>query len=166
MPHATSSSHTVTSSGSFVMRSSTHNQDGFTSACDDLTRPYPHYKDICACSSSHDVPDEEFADLGLNDFLVAQRRVARWKLEHLQLTLHQESLLSQGVQPHWEQWELYNVVLKASIRYAASCSVFVMDEVASVRPTWPSTILTLSHRWVSESLFYFHSCRFVNEFTR
>ena len=33
--------------------------------------------------------DEEFADLSLNDFLVAQRQVARQKLEHLQLTPHQ-----------------------------------------------------------------------------
>ena len=131
MPHATSSAHTVTSSGSFVMRSSTHNQDGFTSACDDLTHPYPQYEDIYAHSSSHDIHDEEFVDLGLNEFLVAQRWVARKRLEHLQLTPHQGSLLSQGVQPHWEQRKLYNVVLEASIGYTASCSVVVMDEVAS-----------------------------------
>ena len=103
MPCATSSAHAVTSSGSFVMRSSTHNWDGFTSAHDDLTCPYPHYEDIYTCSDHHDVHDEEFADLGLNNFLVAQRWVARQKLEHLQLTPHQGSLLSQGVQPHWEQ---------------------------------------------------------------
>ena len=76
MPHATSSAHAVTSSGSFVMKSSNHNRDGFTSAYNDLTCPYPHYKDIYTQSSSHDVRDEEFADLSLNDFLVAQRRVA------------------------------------------------------------------------------------------
>ena len=132
MPHATTSSHAVTSSGSFVMRSSTHSWGGFTGACNNLTCPYPHYEDIYACSSSHDIHDEEFADLGLNDFLVAQRRVTRQKLEHLQLTPHQGSLLSQGVQPHWEQWELYNAVLEASIGYAASCGVVVMDEVASL----------------------------------
>ena len=59
------------------MRSSTHNWDGFTNAHDDLTRPYPCYKDIYARSSSSDIHDEEFADLSLNDFLVAQRWVAR-----------------------------------------------------------------------------------------
>ena len=48
------------------------------------------------------------------------------------MTPHQGSLLSQGVQPHWEQQELYNVVLEASIGYAASCSVVVIDEVASL----------------------------------
>ena len=91
MPHATSSSCAVTSSGSFVMRSFTHNRDGFTSARDNLTRPYPHYEDIYAWSS-HDIHDEEFADLSFNDFLVAQRQVVRQKLEHLQLTPHQGSV--------------------------------------------------------------------------
>ena len=80
MPRATTSSCAVTSLGSFVMRSSTHNQDVFTGACDDLTCPYPHYKDIYAQSSLSDIHDEEFADLSLNDFLVAQRRVASVRL--------------------------------------------------------------------------------------
>ena len=107
-------------------------QDGFTSAHNDLTHPYPCYEDIYAWSSSSDIHDKEFADLSLNNFLVAQRQVTRRKLEHLQLTPHQGSLLSQGVQPHWEQREPYNVVLKASIGYAASCGIVVMDEVASL----------------------------------
>ena len=64
--------------------------------------------------------------------LVAQRQVARRKLERLQLTPYQGSLLSRGVQPQWEQREPYNMVLKASLRYAASCSVVVMDEVADL----------------------------------
>ena len=114
------------------MRSSTHNRHGFTSARDNLTRPYPHYKDIYAQSSSSNVHDEEFADLSLNDFLVAQRWVARRKLECLQLTPHQGSLLSRGVQPHWKQQEPCNAVLKASIGYTASCGIVVMDEVASL----------------------------------
>ena len=114
------------------MRSSTHNRDGFTSAHDDLTCPYPCYEDIYAWSSSSDIHDKEFADLSLNDFLVAQRWVARRKIEHLQLTLHQGSLLSRGVQPHWEQQELYNAVLEARIGYTASCGVVVKDEVASL----------------------------------
>ena len=42
------------------------------------------------------------------------------------------SLLSQDVQPHWEQREPYNAVLKASIRYTVLCGIVVMDEVASL----------------------------------
>ena len=75
---------------------------------------------------------DEFQDLGLNDFLVAQRRVARRKLECLQLTPYQGSLFSRGVQPHWEQREPYNAVLEASIGYAASCGVVVMNEVVDL----------------------------------
>ena len=75
---------------------------------------------------------DEFQDLGLNDFLVAQRRVARQKLERLQLTPYQGSLLSRGVQPQWEQREPYNMVLEASLGYTASCNVVVMDEVADL----------------------------------
>ena len=71
-------------------------------------------------------------DLSLNDFLVTQRWVARRKLEHLQLTPYQGSLLSRGVQPQWEQREPYNMVLEASLGYAALCSVVVMDEVADL----------------------------------
>ena len=63
---------------------------------------------------------------------MAQRQVARRKLEHLQLTPHLGSLLSWGVQPYWEQREPYNAVLEASVGYAASCGVVVMDEVASL----------------------------------
>ena len=48
------------------------------------------------------------------------------------MTPHQGSLFSRGVQPHWEQREPYNAVLEASIGYAASCGVVVMDEVADL----------------------------------
>ena len=37
-----------------------------------------------------------------------------------------------SVQPHWEQREPYNAVLEASIGYAASCGIVVMDEVADL----------------------------------
>ena len=93
---------------------------------------YPSYEDVYLCSNTSNPGSDEFQDLGLNDFLVAQRQVTRRKLEHLQLTPYQGSLFSRGVQPHWEQWESYNAVLEASIGYAASCGVVVMDEVADL----------------------------------
>ena len=122
----------ISSSGSFVMRESSHNRDRFPCARDDPSRPYPSYEDVYIRSDNHCPDLDEFSDLGLNDFLVAQRWVARRKLECLQLTPHQGLLFSRGVQPHWERREPYNAVLKASMGYAASCSVVVMDEVVSV----------------------------------
>ena len=114
------------------MRASLHNRDRFSSARDDLSRPYPSYEDVYLHSNTSNLRSNEFQDLRLNDFLVAQRRVARQKLECLQLTPYQGSLFSRGVQPQWEQREPYNMVLEASLRYAALCSVVVMDEVADL----------------------------------
>ena len=114
------------------MRASLHNRDCFSSAGDDLSCPYPSYKDVYLCSNTSNPGSDEFQDLGLNDFLVTQRQVARRKWEHLQLTPYQGSLFSRGVQPHWEQREPYNAVLEASIGYTASCGVVVMDEVADL----------------------------------
>ena len=48
------------------------------------------------------------------------------------MTPYQGSLLSRGVQPQWEQREPYNLVLEASLGYAALCSVVVMDEVVDL----------------------------------
>ena len=132
MPAQHNAYHSITSSGSFIMRASLHNRDCFSSARDDLSRPYPSYKDVYLRSNMSNPSSDEFQDLGLNDFLVAQRQVARQKLECLQLTPYQGSLFSRGVQPHWEQREPYNAVLEASIGYAASCSVVVMDKVADL----------------------------------
>ena len=103
MPAQRNAYQAITSSGSFVMRASLHNRDRFSSARDDLSHPYPSYKDVYLCSNTSNPGSDEFQDLGLNDFLVAQRQVARRKLECLQLTPYQGSLFSQGVQPHWEQ---------------------------------------------------------------
>ena len=132
MPAQRNAYQSLLSSGSFVMRASLHNRDRFSSARDDLSCPYPSYKDVYLRSNMSNPGSDEFQDLGLNDFLVTQRQVARRKLERLQLTPYQGSLFSRGVQPHWEQWEPYNAVLEASIGYAASCSVVVMDEVADL----------------------------------
>ena len=76
------------------MRASLHNRDRFSSARDDLSCPYPSYKDVYLRSITSNLGSDEFQDLGLNNFLVAQRRVARQKLEHLQLTPYQGSLFS------------------------------------------------------------------------
>ena len=132
MPAQRDAYHSMTSSGSFVMRASLHNRDQFSSTRDNLSCPYPSYEDVYLRSNTSNPGSDEFQDLGLNDFLGAQRWVARQKLEHLQLTPYQGSLFSRGVQPHWEQREPYNMVLEASLGYAASCSVVVMDEVADL----------------------------------
>ena len=54
---------------------------------------------------SSDPYEEEFADIGLSDFIIAHKRVARRKLERLELTPFQSSLLSRGVQQKMDDRE-------------------------------------------------------------
>ena len=54
---------------------------------------------------SSDPYEEEFADIGLSDFIIAHKRVARRKLERLELTPFQSSLLSRGIQQRMDDRE-------------------------------------------------------------
>src|SRR5258707_6016232 len=133
MPAQRSSSTRATSTGgSFVEGSSSHNQHRFTAARDDLSRPYPSAHDVYRRSNIHNPDEDEFADVGLSDFLIAHRRVARRKLERLELSTYQAGLLSRGVQVGMERREPYNAVLEAAMGYAGACSVAAMDDVALV----------------------------------
>src|SRR5258705_4045744 len=133
MPAQRSSSTRATSiGGSFVEGSSSHNQHRFSAARDDLSRPYPSDHNIYHRSNPHNPDDDEFTELGLSDFFLAHRRVARRKLEHLQLTPFQAGLVARGVQVGMERREPYNAVLEAAMGYTGLCSVAVMDDVALV----------------------------------
>ena len=120
------------SRGSYIVRESSHNQHCFTHARDDASRPYPSANDVYVRSISSNVDQDEFSDLGLSDFFLVHRRVARRSLERLQLSPYQAGLLSRGVQTGLDRREPYNAVLEASMGYAGACSVTVMDEVASL----------------------------------
>src|SRR5258705_1663636 len=133
MPAQHSSSTCATSiGGSFVEGSSSHNQHRFSSARDDLSRPYPSDRDVYHHSNTHNPDEDEFADVGLSDFFIAHHRVARRKLECLQLTPYQARLLSRGIQVGMERREPYNMVLEAAMGYAGACSVAGMGYVAFV----------------------------------
>src|SRR5882724_4090103 len=85
MPAQCSASTRATSiGGSFVEGTSSHNQHHFASARDNLSHPYPTNHNVYHHSNTHNPDNDEFADLGLSDFFLAHRRVARRKLERLQ----------------------------------------------------------------------------------
>src|SRR5258705_2497255 len=133
MPAQRSSSTRASSlGGSFVEGSSSHNQHRHSSAWDDLSRPYPSERDVYRRSNIHNPDEDEFADLGLSNFFIAHCRVARRKLERLQLSSYQAGLLSRGVRVGMERRELYNAVLEAAMGYAGACSVVAMDDLALV----------------------------------
>src|SRR5258708_18072412 len=121
---------TNTHSGSSSNReASSYNLDRFLVARNDATRPYPSETDVYRRSTIHNLDDDGFFDVGLRDFLVANRRVARRRLDRLSLTPHQSGLLCWWSQHRLDPREPYNMVLEASLGYAASCSVAAFDEV-------------------------------------
>jgi hypothetical protein len=120
-----------TSEGSFVVRESSHNLHRFSSARDNVSCPYPTALNVYIHSHQAS-PDETFADLGLNNFFIAHRQVARRHLKRLDLSAGTAELLLRGSLPQLERLESYDRVLEASIGYTASCSITVMDKVAIV----------------------------------
>ena len=111
-----------TSLGSFVWRESTHNRHRFVGARHNLSQPYPSLEDVYLRSNSMSIElwtntssnllwisldpyEEEFSDIGLSDFIIAHKRVARRKLECLELTPFQSSLLLRGVQQRMDDQE-------------------------------------------------------------
>src|SRR5258708_3720306 len=127
-----SSTRTTSIGGSLVEGSSSHNQHRFSSARDDLSRPYPSDRDVYRRSNTHNPDEDGFADPGLSDFFLAHRRVARRKLERLQLTPYQARLLSRGVQVGMERREPYNAVLEAAMGGSGACSVAGVGDGAFV----------------------------------
>ena len=63
---------------------------------------------------SSDPYEEEFANIGLSNFIIAHKRVTRHKLERLELTLFQSSLLSRGVQQRMDDREPKGIVVLSS----------------------------------------------------
>src|SRR5258708_889820 len=122
----------ASSRGSSNWEASSYNLDCFQVARNDATRPYPSETDVYRRSTIHNPDDDRFFDLGLRNFLVANRRVSRRRLDRLSLTPHQFGLLSRGAQHALDPREPYNMVLEASLGYTASCSVAAFNEVTSV----------------------------------
>jgi hypothetical protein len=104
----------------------------FQTARDDATQPYPRERDVYVRSDQAYPNQDGFYDLGLADFLTAHRRVARRRLDHLELNEFQSGLLSRGAQASFDRREPPNEVLEVSLGYTASCSVAAFDEVASL----------------------------------
>ena len=110
---------------------SSYNQHNFRTARGSLSVPYPSAEEVFRASNTH-APSDDFSSLGLSDFFIAHRRVARRRLDRLSLSGNTQELLSQGVRVNLERREPYDPILEASIGYAGAAAVAVMDEVAFV----------------------------------
>ena len=72
---------------------SSYNQRNFCTARGSLLVPYPSAEEAFRFSNTH-APTDDFSSLGLSDFFIAHRRVARRRLDHLSLSGNTQELLS------------------------------------------------------------------------
>src|ERR1700743_1193258 len=110
---------------------SSFNQHNFRTARGSLSVPYPSAEEAFRWSNFH-APTNDFSTLGLSDFFITHRLVARHRLDRLSLPGNTQELLSWGVGVNLERREPYDPILEASIGYAGAAAVAVMDEVAFV----------------------------------
>jgi len=80
------------------------------------------------CSNSAVVEDDDFSDIGLNNFLLAQRRIACHKLRchRRRANEGQHGLIDRGLQD-WDQGEPESQQIEASMMYTASVATTLME---------------------------------------
>ena len=90
--------------------------------------PYPDIEDVFNRSNSAVVEDDDFSELGLNDFFLAQRRIARHKLRRFGRRANegQRGLIDCGLQD-WDQGEPENQQIETSMMYTASVATSLME---------------------------------------
>jgi len=74
------------------------------------------------------VEDDDFSDIGLNDFFLAQRRIARHKLRRFGRRANegQCGLIDHGLQD-WDQGEPESMQIETSMMYTASVATTLME---------------------------------------
>jgi len=90
--------------------------------------PYPDIEDVFNRSNSAVVEDDDFSDIGLNDFLLAQRRIACHKLRRHRRRANegQRGLIDRGLQD-WDQGEPESQQIEALMMYTASVATTLME---------------------------------------
>ncbi|KAF9647032.1 hypothetical protein BDM02DRAFT_3129985 [Thelephora ganbajun] len=74
--------------------------------------------------------DEDFSDLGLNDFILSQKVTTRHKLECLQGNVFNKALLERGTFHAMEGIEEYNRIMEALVGYTSCVGVMLAEELA------------------------------------
>ncbi|KAF9642878.1 hypothetical protein BDM02DRAFT_3192530 [Thelephora ganbajun] len=79
--------------------------------------------------------DEDFSDMGVNDFVLFHKVTARQKLEHLQGTVFAKSLLERGTYHAMEGIEVYNSPLEVLMGYTLLIGIMLAEELALTNDT-------------------------------
>ncbi|KAF9642547.1 hypothetical protein BDM02DRAFT_3193039 [Thelephora ganbajun] len=74
--------------------------------------------------------NEDFSDLGINNFVLSHKVTTHRKLEHLQGNVFNKSLLERGMYHVMEGIKVYNGPLEVSMGYTSSVGVMLAEEIA------------------------------------
>ncbi|KAF9643127.1 hypothetical protein BDM02DRAFT_3132635 [Thelephora ganbajun] len=92
--------------------------------------PYPTPSSVFTRANTAKNCDEDFSDLGVNDFVLSHKVTARRKLERLQGSVFARSLLERGTYHVMEGIEVYNGPIEVSMGYTSSVGVMLAEEIA------------------------------------
>ncbi|KAF9642636.1 hypothetical protein BDM02DRAFT_3132955 [Thelephora ganbajun] len=92
--------------------------------------PYPAPSSVFTRANTAENSDEDFSDLGVNDFVLSHKVTARRKLERLQGSVFARSLLERGTYHAMEGIEVYNSPIEVSMGYTASVGIMLAEEIA------------------------------------
>ncbi|KAF9642365.1 hypothetical protein BDM02DRAFT_3133136 [Thelephora ganbajun] len=92
--------------------------------------PYPPPSSVFTRANTAENCDEDFSDLGVNDFVLSHKVTAHRKLERLQGSVFAHSLLERGTYHAMEGIEVYNGPIEVSMGYTSSVGVMLAEEIA------------------------------------
>ncbi|KAF9642016.1 hypothetical protein BDM02DRAFT_3194068 [Thelephora ganbajun] len=92
--------------------------------------PYPPPSSVFTRANTTENSDEDFSDLGVNDFVLSHKVTARRKLERLQGSVFARSLLERGTYHAMEGIEVYNGPIEVSMGYTSSVGIMLAEEMA------------------------------------
>ncbi|KAF9643236.1 hypothetical protein BDM02DRAFT_3191966 [Thelephora ganbajun] len=92
--------------------------------------PYPPPSSVWTRVNTTKNCDEDYSDLGVNDFVLSHKVTAHRKLECLQGLVFTCSLLERGMYHAMEGIEVYNGPIEVSMGYMSSVGVMLAKEIA------------------------------------
>ncbi|KAF9642035.1 hypothetical protein BDM02DRAFT_3194040 [Thelephora ganbajun] len=91
--------------------------------------PYPPPSLVWTRANTAENSDEDFSDLGVNDFVLSHKVTAHRKLECLQGSVFARSLLERGTYHAMEGIEVYNGPIEVLMGYTSSVGVMLAEEI-------------------------------------
>ncbi|KAF9641994.1 hypothetical protein BDM02DRAFT_3133408 [Thelephora ganbajun] len=92
--------------------------------------PYPSPLSVWTRANTAENSDEDFSNLGVNDFVLSHKVTARRKLECLQGSMFARSLLERGTYHAMEGIEVYNAPIEVLMGYTSLVGVMLAEEIA------------------------------------